>query len=41
MVGLLLTLPDPPEPSDAADALAVALCYVQQERLKSLIKTSL
>jgi len=41
MVGLLLTLPNPPKPSDAADALAVALCYVQQERLKSLIKTSL
>ena len=40
MVGLLLKLPSPPEPSDAADALAVALCYIQQERLNSLTRTS-
>lgn len=39
MVGLLLGLANPPEPADASDALAVALCYVQQERLKSLTGT--
>ena len=27
MVGALLTLPDPPEPDHAADALAVAICH--------------
>ena len=37
MVGLLLKLPKPPEPADAADALAVALCYLQQERLNSMV----
>ena len=37
MVGLLLNLPKPPEPADAADALAVALCYLQQERLNSMV----
>ena len=36
MVGLLLNLPTIPVPIDASDALAVALCYVQQERLRSL-----
>ena len=36
MVGLLLNLPTRPSPTDASDALAVALCYVQQERLKTL-----
>ena len=36
MVGLLLNLPTMPSPNDASDALAVALCYVQQERLKTL-----
>ena len=36
MVGLLLNLPTRPSPTDASDALAVALCYVQQERLRTL-----
>ena len=36
MVGLLLDLPTTPSPTDASDALAVALCYVQQERFKAL-----
>ena len=40
MVGLLLNLPSPPEPADASDALAVALCYVQQERTIFVTKTS-
>jgi crossover junction endodeoxyribonuclease RuvC len=40
MVGLLLNLSKPPEPEDASDALAVALCYVQQERMNTLTRTS-
>ncbi|MDP2718280.1 MAG: crossover junction endodeoxyribonuclease RuvC, partial [Dehalococcoidia bacterium] len=33
MVKILLNLPQVPQPSDAADALAVALCHLQQSRL--------
>ena len=29
-----LGLPEVPQPSDAADALAVAVCHIQQSRLK-------
>lgn len=36
MVGLLLGLPKPPEPVDATDALAVALCHLQQDRLNAI-----
>ena len=32
MVRIQLGLPQPPQPSDAADALAVALCHIQQSR---------
>lgn len=32
MVALLLELPAPPEPHDAADAIAVALCHANQLR---------
>jgi len=32
MVRIQLGLPQPPQPSDAADALAVALCHAQQSR---------
>ena len=32
MVGHLLSLPDPPEPHDAADALAAALCHANRLR---------
>lgn len=32
MVRIQLGLPQPPQPSDAADALAVALCHIQQNR---------
>jgi crossover junction endodeoxyribonuclease RuvC len=28
MVGRLLNLPEPPEPADAADALAIAICHL-------------
>ncbi len=33
MVRIQLGLPYPPQPSDAADALAVAICHIQQGRL--------
>ena len=32
MVGLVLGLPEPPAPDDAADALAVAICIANRER---------
>jgi Holliday junction resolvasome RuvABC endonuclease subunit len=34
MVRALLSMPETPEPSDAADALAVALCHIQGEQLE-------
>lgn len=34
MVRVQLNLSEPPQPSDAADALAVAMCHIQQRRLK-------
>ncbi len=34
MVRSLLDLPDAPQPADAADALAVALCHAQAERAR-------
>ena len=34
MVRALLCMKETPEPSDAADALAVALCYIQAEKLE-------
>jgi hypothetical protein len=34
MVGMLLGLAECPEPADAADALAVALCHAQSCRAK-------
>lgn len=33
MVRIQLGLSEPPQPSDAADALAVAMCHIQQRRL--------
>jgi crossover junction endodeoxyribonuclease RuvC len=33
MVRVQLGLSEPPQPSDAADALAVAMCHIQQRRL--------
>jgi crossover junction endodeoxyribonuclease RuvC len=33
MVKIQLRLPELPQPSDAADALAVAICHIQQSRL--------
>jgi len=37
MVKLQLGLPEVPQPSDAADAIAVAICHVREARLKSLL----
>jgi Holliday junction resolvasome RuvABC endonuclease subunit len=37
MVCILLELPSPPEPSDAADALAVAICHVQERHLSKIL----
>ncbi len=37
MVRLQLGLAQPPQPSDAADALAVAICHLRETHLKNLI----
>lgn len=38
MVRLLLNLPSPPKPDDAADALAVAVCHLHSARLRALME---
>jgi crossover junction endodeoxyribonuclease RuvC len=38
MVRLILRLADPPEPQDAADALAVAICHHQAARLRGRLQ---
>jgi crossover junction endodeoxyribonuclease RuvC len=40
MIKNLLSIPDPPRPQDAADALAVALCHYHRMKFRA-IKTSL
>src|SRR5207248_11389424 len=37
MVGALLSLPEPPEPDHAADALAVAICHAHGAALREAI----
>ena len=37
MVKLQLGLPEVPQPSDAADAIAVALCHLREAELKNLL----
>ena len=37
MVGALLSLPDPPEPDHAADALAVAICHANGAPLRQAV----
>lgn len=37
MVCILLGLSSPPEPSDAADALAVAICHIQERRISRIL----
>jgi len=41
MVMIQLGLPCPPQPSDAADGLAVAICHLQQRRLEINISSKL
>lgn len=36
MVCILLNLPAPPQPADAADALAVAICHIQERQVSRL-----
>lgn len=38
MVKLLLRLDSVPKPDDAADALAIAICHIRNDRLSSLLK---
>jgi len=40
MVGIQLGLSSPPQPSDAADALAVAICHIQERRLSRMTANS-
>jgi crossover junction endodeoxyribonuclease RuvC len=39
MVAVLLSLPAPPEPHDAADALAVAICHANQLRFSERVRS--
>jgi len=38
MVRALLGMSETPEPADAADALAVALCHVQSEQFRARLR---
>ena len=40
MVKLLLDLDEVPQPNDAADALAVAICHLRESRLAEMIRES-
>jgi crossover junction endodeoxyribonuclease RuvC len=40
MVRMILRLAEPPEPQDAADALAVAICHHQAARLRERLRTT-
>jgi crossover junction endodeoxyribonuclease RuvC len=40
MVRMLLRLPEPPKPADAADALAVAICHQHAARLRGRLRKS-
>ncbi|MHB1006237.1 MAG: crossover junction endodeoxyribonuclease RuvC [Chloroflexota bacterium] len=40
MVRILLSLEEPPTPDDAADALAIAICHVNTERMRRVIAAS-
>ena len=41
MIRIQLGLPQPPQPSDAADALATAICHLQQRRFEFNISSKL
>jgi len=38
MIKMLLSLEQVPKPDDAADAVAVAICHIQQNRYRSLVE---
>ena len=38
MVKMLLDLPKPPQPADAADALAAAICHIHSSRMREMLK---
>jgi Holliday junction resolvasome RuvABC endonuclease subunit len=40
MIKILLGLDAPPEPADASDALAVALCHLSHRKLRALEKAT-
>jgi crossover junction endodeoxyribonuclease RuvC len=40
MIGSLLRLPKDPEPEDAADALALAICYAHTKRIGKVVCTN-
>jgi crossover junction endodeoxyribonuclease RuvC len=40
MVRAILRLPEVPQPDDAADALAVAICHIHSHKIRSLYKES-
>jgi crossover junction endodeoxyribonuclease RuvC len=40
MVQMLLRLPEVPQPADAADALAIAICHQHAARLSSRLRKS-
>jgi crossover junction endodeoxyribonuclease RuvC len=40
MVKMLLDLDEVPQPNDAADALAVAICHLRESRLRDIIRES-
>jgi crossover junction endodeoxyribonuclease RuvC len=40
MVKLLLDLDEVPQPNDAADALAVAICHLRESRMADIIRES-
>jgi crossover junction endodeoxyribonuclease RuvC len=40
MVKMLLELDEVPQPNDAADALAVAICHLRESRLREIIEES-
>jgi crossover junction endodeoxyribonuclease RuvC len=40
MVQMLLRLPETPQPADAADALAIAICHQHAARLQGRLRTS-
>jgi hypothetical protein len=39
MVKALLDLPKVPQPADAADALAAAICHIHSSRLREMLKS--